>query len=139
MARRPVAAAAAAVLLVAAAGCGDDEPEADRTIDVRMVDIAFEPTTVQVTAGETVRLRFTNAGQQGHDAVVGSVTAQEELEAHIRTGAGYDYYDGDDAVLVEAGETGELVATFDEPGTTLVGCHRPGHWDAGMILTVEVT
>ncbi|HEX9992983.1 MAG TPA: plastocyanin/azurin family copper-binding protein [Acidimicrobiales bacterium] len=130
---------AAGLVAAVAPACGDDGPEADRTVEVRMVDIAFEPAAVTASAGETVRFRFANDGQQGHDAVVGPVGDQDALEAHIRSGAGYDYYDEDDAVLVEPGGTGELVVTFDEAGTTLIACHRPGHYDSGMILTVEVT
>lgn len=137
---RPLAGAlAVAVLAVVGVGCGGDEPTPDRTIEVRMVDIAFEPTAVEVARGETIRFRFTNAGQQGHDAYVGTLDDQDALEAEIRSGGGYDYYDGDTAVLVEPGRTGELVVTFDEAGTTYLGCHRPGHWDSGMVLTVEVT
>lgn len=142
MTRRPFAAPAAALLAAVAllaGGCGEDAPTPDRTVEVRMVDIAFEPTVVQARVGETVRFVFDNAGQQPHDAVVGTLEEQDEREADIRAGGGYDYYDDEDAVLVEAGRTGELVVTFDEAGTTLLGCHRPGHYDAGMVLTVEVT
>lgn len=47
---------------------------------------------------------------------------------------------GDDGgITVEPGDTGELTHTFEEAGTILIGCHEPGHYDAGMVVTVEVT
>lgn len=66
----------AAALLVLAAACGSDGPDASgdgiatpagtpespRTIEVAMVDIAFEPTALSIQAGETVKFVFTNEG-----------------------------------------------------------------------------
>ncbi len=45
----------------------------------------------------------------------------------------------DDAVTVEPGRSGSITHTFSETGTYLIGCHEPGHWEAGMKATVEVT
>ena len=46
--------------------------------------------------------------------------------------------DDADAVTVEPGESGSITTTFDESGTVLIGCHEPGHWEAGMKATVSV-
>ena len=35
-------------------------------------------------------------------------------------------------VTIAPGETLSVLARFDEPGETLIGCHQPGHWQAGM-------
>lgn len=135
---RVLLASLAAAVALGAVACGSDAPEADRTVELDMVDIAFEPTMVEVATGETVRFVFHNHGQQAHDAVAGDHDEQVALEAEIRGGAGYEYYDDEDAVLVEPGDTGELVTTFEQPGTYELGCHRPGHYDSGMIVTVQV-
>ena len=140
--RLPALAITAALLLLAA--CGDDEPATSgrggaRTIEVDMVDIAFEPTKLDVAEGETVRLVFTNRGKVTHDAFIGGRTAQAEHEADMREGGGHDHGDDDsNAVTVEPGDTAELTYTFDEPGTVEIGCHQPGHYAAGMKITVEV-
>jgi uncharacterized cupredoxin-like copper-binding protein len=39
---------------------------------------------------------------------------------------------------VAPGDTGELTYTFDEAGPLEVGCHEPGHYDAGMKIAVNV-
>ena len=45
------------------------------------------------------------------------------------------------AVTIEPGETVSVLARLDEPGETLIGCHQPGHWPAGMkgVITVVET
>jgi uncharacterized cupredoxin-like copper-binding protein len=42
------------------------------------------------------------------------------------------------AVTIEPGETVSVLARLDDPGETLIGCHQPGHWQAGMkgVITV---
>ncbi|MFO7530828.1 MAG: plastocyanin/azurin family copper-binding protein [Candidatus Limnocylindrales bacterium] len=44
-------------------------------------------------------------------------------------------------VTIGSGETVSVLARLDEPGETLIGCHQPGHWPAGMkgIITVVET
>jgi uncharacterized cupredoxin-like copper-binding protein len=140
--RRLAVVAAVLVLGIACGAEGDDEPAADRTVEVAMVDTAFEPATLAVRAGETIRFEFRNTGSVAHDAFVGDRRAQQDHEREMR-GAEDDGHDGhgggdDDALTVEAGDTGELTHTFDRRGTYEVGCHQPGHYQAGMKMTVEV-
>jgi uncharacterized cupredoxin-like copper-binding protein len=130
---RLLAAATAAALLLAACGA-DEAPKADRTIKIEMVDTAFEPLQLSVKAGETVRFVFVNLGKSDHEAVIGDEEVQTEH------GAG-GHHGGDKApnVQVPPGKSGDLVHTFDEPGSVLIGCHVPGHWQAGMRIDVTVT
>ena len=134
------------VLLLAA--CGDDStPSANdgddaRTIEIEMVDIAYEPETIQVARGETIRFVFTNDGEIAHDAYIGDAAAQDDHEAEMRESDGMDHggHGGgdEDELTVEPGETGELTHTFAESETIEIGCHQPGHYDAGMKIEVEV-
>lgn len=144
--RRSYALAVSSLLIVAAA-CGTDasprsagDGRAARTIDIAMRDIAFDPDEIDVRAGETVRLVFTNTGQVAHDAFIGDAAAQA---AHGEEMAGADGHGGhggsDDAVTVQPGQTAELTHTFDAPTELLIGCHQPGHYQAGMKTTVRVT
>lgn len=148
MRRLPLVWVAATGLLVLAA-CGDDDSATNaggdqvRTIEVEMVDIAFEPETLEVSRGETVRFVFTNTGDVAHDAFVGDEAAQADHEEEMRAGDGDEHGGGhgddtEDALTVEPGDTGELTYTFDETGALEIGCHQEGHYDAGMTITVEV-
>jgi uncharacterized cupredoxin-like copper-binding protein len=146
-----VAASAALVLLLAACGGGGEDPvrndqvpaDGIRTIEVVALDeLSFDPGTVKVEAGETIRFIVTNAGSAVHDFYVGTEDEQMAHEAEMGdTGMGMDHgADPEaDALTLEAGETDGLTVTFDEPGTVLFACHQPGHYDGGMIGTINVT
>ena len=138
---------AAGLLLLAA--CGDDDASTDastdaaRTIEIEMVDIAFEPETIQVEPGETIRFVFTNDGEIAHDAYIGDTEAQADHEAEMRDAHDDEHSghgdDDSDAITVEPGDTGELTHTFTDSDTLEIGCHQPGHYDAGMKIDIEVT
>lgn len=37
------------------------------------------------------------------------------------------------------GVAGELIYTFDDAGEMLIGCHQLAHYEAGMLVTVDVS
>jgi uncharacterized cupredoxin-like copper-binding protein len=53
---------------------------------------------------------------------------------------GHDESGGPPSVSLEPGETGEILMTFDGAWSagTIIGCHVPGHWAAGMRIDVEI-
>lgn len=140
------------ILLAAACGSTDDngtaasDSDAPRTVEIEMRDIAFTPESIDVEQGETVKFVFTNSGAVAHDAFIGDQAAQVDHEmemndagADMGDDAGHGGGDEGTAITVDPGETGELTYTFDDAGGVLIGCHQPGHYDAGMKLTVDVT
>lgn len=122
----------------------DESTAADRTVEVEMSEFAFTPEHVTVEAGETVRFVFTNTGEVAHEAVLGDMHVQQEHEAAMAESN--DHHGGESgghhgeipSVTVEPGETGEFVHTFTDAENVMLGCHLPGHWDAGMQATLEV-
>ena len=141
-----VAAFGVATLAVSACGAADsstassDSATGGRTVEIDMVDIAFQPDAIDVTRGETVMFVFSNTGHVDHDAFIGDRVAQAEHEDEMRTaGEGHDGgHGGANAVTVEPGESADLTYEFDEPGAVEIGCHQPGHYDAGMVIAVDV-
>lgn len=145
-------------LLTIAAACGSDRtsdgpqssvaasggltPDAAGTVALQMEDIKFDTTTLTVHSGQTVNFRFTNTGMVTHDAFIGDAAAQAEHDAEMAATAGtpgMSGHSGDEpAVTVEPGESATLTYTFDTPGTYEIGCHQPGHYAAGMKVTVKV-
>ena len=137
-----VAAVAASALLLAACsgGAGTGTTGEVRTVAVRMSDdMRYDPTKFDFFAGDTVRFEMTNEGSFRHEFFVGDVAAQEEHAAEMRatdgSGMGHDEPNG---VTVEPGETETLEITFDETGALQVGCHEPGHFEAGMSAPITV-
>lgn len=144
-----VATATVAALVLAA--CGADGYDATTTtaafddgtptIEVIMTDMAFTPTVVQMNAGDTIRFRFRNDGQAIHEAVIGDEAFQEEHAVEMAASADAPMnHDAEEAapLIVLPGETGEMIYTATVAGSLLIGCHQPGHWDAGMKATIDV-
>lgn len=147
------------VPVTAACGGGHDHGTAatgSRIVDVSMTDMAFSPLTFTAAAGETVTFRFRNDGKVVHEAVIGDADYQAEHSAAMMSGAtgmsgdhGMDHGSdhgmdhggtgADTAVTVKPGKTGELTYRFDKSGTMFIGCHQPGHYEAGMKATVAVS
>lgn len=122
-----------------------EDVEGAMVVEVEMVDVAFVPTTISVPAGQPIRFVFQNTGTAVHEAVIGDEHVQEEHEEAMQAGGGHDDAHGDDhhgmipSISLDPGESGELVHTFASPGSTLIGCHVPGHYAAGMVIEVEIT
>lgn len=162
---RFVAAAAFIVPTATFAGSGghghsDDvghvaEASADtRTISLSMQDNYFEPETLRVAPGETVRLVLINEGGLVHSVSIGTEHMHEErqegVEEMISHGMlsttaidhsmtsmdmgdhGMDHSAGE-VVFVAPGETAELTWTFPADGTVEFACNMPGHYDSGMM------
>jgi uncharacterized cupredoxin-like copper-binding protein len=146
---------ASAVTLVACGSDGGNDPvggsaDAPRTIEVTMTDMAFTPSDLDVTSGETVTFVFRNDGAVRHEAVFGTTAEQEAHHtemaemggAHDGMEGGTMPHDGEmtelHAAVVEPGETIEMTHTFEAAGPTMVGCHEPGHWEAGMKMDIGV-
>lgn len=146
---------ASAVTLAACGGDGGSDPvggsaDAPRTIEVTMTDMAFTPSELDVTVGETATFVFRNDGAVRHEAVFGTLAEQEAHHTEMAEMGGA--HDGMEegtmpheemtdlhSVVVEPGETIELIHTFDAAGSMMVGCHEPGHWEAGMKMDIDVT
>ncbi len=136
---RQLAVGALPVLLVLA-GCADSEPQAGddvREITVAMESFAYEPASLFVEAGTTVRFVFRNPDKVLHEAIIGDAKFQDEHEQRAKETEAH--HGGAEAVDVAPGGSEELTHSFDQPGTFLIGCHEPGHYEGGMKAEVKVT
>lgn len=133
-----------------------DAAEASRTVEVAMTEFAYEPASISVKQGETVRFVVRNAGEQVHEFNIGTASMhadhQEEMLKMMEAGVlevdtinrdmmrskGSDGHDGmmahDDpnSVLLEPGEEAEIVWTFSTDADLQFACNVPGHYESGM-------
>jgi uncharacterized cupredoxin-like copper-binding protein len=119
---------------------GDYEPgfQAERVIEVRMNDgMRFEPSTIEVRAGEVIRFEVINEGQQMHEMVLGT---SESLAEHAELMKRFPNMEHDEPYMahVEPGQTRRILWRFGESGSVAFGCLIPGHFDAGMKGVVNV-
>jgi uncharacterized cupredoxin-like copper-binding protein len=96
----------------------------------------FEPGAMTVKVGEPITFVVTNAGVIVHEFFVGTEAEQVDHAAEMAmSGMSHGH---SNALSLAPGETGSLTMTFDDVGTLLVGCHEPGHYDAGMSAGITV-
>ena len=129
--------------------------EVDRTVEIVMKDTYYEPETVSVKAGETVRFRVANKGELVHEFNIGTATmhAEHQKEMMLMVDHGvlepdkihYDRmkmdmgggktmeHDDPNSVLLEPGKSGEIVWKFTKAADLEFACNIPGHYDAGMM------
>lgn len=139
-------------------GGGSGEPgkasEVSRTINVEMHDNYYEPESIEVTPGETVRFVIENKGNLVHEFNIGTPDMheahQEEMMMMVEHGViqggtlnhdmmGMDMgnghsmkHDDPNSVLLEPGKSKEIVWKFSEEGNIEFACNVPGHYQAGM-------
>lgn len=125
-------------------GEGADPDEFDREIEVVMAEFAFDPATIEVQAGETVRFTLVNDGAVPHEFRLTTAHAAAEHIASGHEGHGDDDGEaghGHDEVVLEvaAGATDTLTVTFDEHMEfDQIACLIPGHYEAGMLGDLEI-
>lgn len=118
-----------------------DASEADRTVEVNVDDdLAFEPAEFEAGVGEVITFQISNTGSVEHEFVLGDQEAQDQMAEMMDSEEGDHAHSGEmtNAVTIHPGETAELTWRFTTEGTVLIGCHVPGHWEAGMQGEVTV-
>jgi uncharacterized cupredoxin-like copper-binding protein len=116
--------------------------KADRTVTVTMNDMSFEPSSLRVAAGETIRFAIVNKSMVDHDFTIGDESTQKEHRAEMAEMAKnstMEHHRDPNAVLVKAGETKELIWKFTRIGAFEFDCDIPGHYEAGMKGLIAVT
>lgn len=87
------------------------------SFDVSLFDLGIEPSTISLPAGATATLVVTNDGAMAHDLKVLGATGTE--------------------VLQPGGAQTIVIGPFD--ASTEAWCTIPGHKEAGMLMTIDVT
>ncbi|MDQ2102150.1 cupredoxin domain-containing protein [Azospirillum isscasi] len=136
-----------------------------RTVQITMGDNYYEPNSVQVKAGETVRFVVTNKGEFLHEFNIGTAAMhaahQKEMAVMMEHGmltptginkemANMDHsrmpgmegtsmtHDDPNSVLIEPGKARELTWKFTKNAALEFACNIPGHYESGMVGKVDV-
>jgi len=139
-----------------------DVSNVTRTFEINLYDNYYEPETLEVQAGETVKFVVKNGGELLHEFNLGTVDMHMAHQKEMRmmmdhgmltpTGMNHEMmnmdhsamgmpamkHDDPNSVLVEPGETKELVWHFHTPIAVEFACNIPGHYQAGMVGDLEV-
>ena len=124
-----------------------DDAAADSVVDdegvvvnVEMVEFGFVADVDEVPLGEPVTFRFVNSGLVPHEAMFGTNHQQEEYATAGDHGDhdGAGHHGEVTAITLDPGVTADITLEFSEPGVVWIGCHLPGHYDAGMASNFAV-
>jgi uncharacterized cupredoxin-like copper-binding protein len=143
--------------------------QVSRTMTITMRDVSYEPKTIMVRSGETIRFIVKNTGGLLHEFNLGTpemhVEHRKEMAEMLKSGmitatginhammnmdhSGMDHskmgmkmpmrHDDPNSVLVEPGKTTELVWKFTKVATLQFSCNVPDHSEAGMVGQVRFT
>jgi uncharacterized cupredoxin-like copper-binding protein len=130
------------------------EHDVHRTIELTLGDISFDSKEIVVEDGETVRFVLRNQGQLLHEFNIGTPDLHEAhqremlemFERGMMTATGTMHHmnemdhskmggmthDDPNAVLVDPGQTRELIWTFTRTARLEFACNIPGHYQSGM-------
>ncbi|WP_339853719.1 cupredoxin domain-containing protein [uncultured Nisaea sp.] len=135
-------------------GQAGDPAKVSRTIKIIMKDNYYEPKSLNILEGETVRFVVQNAGEFVHEF---NIATAEMHEAHrpemmmmfehgvlepdrinreaakaMQASMGHGMHEEPNSVLLEPGKTGEVVWTFPKKAKLEFACNIPGHYETGM-------
>jgi uncharacterized cupredoxin-like copper-binding protein len=117
--------------------------KANREVRITMKDIAFEPQSLTVKVGETIRFVVTNTGAVEHDFTLGDAATQaahrKEMAEMFEKGGEMHHEADPNAITVKSGQTAELTWRFTKAGKLEFDCNIPGHCEAGMTGVIAVT
>jgi uncharacterized cupredoxin-like copper-binding protein len=133
----------------ASTGQPDHAREARRTVEIVAVDSAFQPESVAVSAGETVRFVIRNEGELLHEFSIGTPHMHEEHRTEMQRLAdeglldatsvapGVEHAHGN-SVFIGPKQSAELTWTFGADAEIEFACNLPGHYEAGMKGAIDV-
>ena len=111
-----------------------------RELRIEMDDtMRFSPSAITVVAGEPVKLVVVNRGKLTHELVIGTAAELAHHQREMKSGSAAHHHHSDSAISVEAGQSREVVRSFDKSGELGIACFEPGHYEAGMKGTLTVS
>jgi uncharacterized cupredoxin-like copper-binding protein len=145
----------------AAIGTPGQAAQAARTVEVVMGDNYFEPEQLVIAPGETVRFVVRNEGSIVHEFNIGTPELHRRHQPEMRmmlehgmieldrihhdrmtmdmgNGHAMDHSEPN-SVLLEPGQTAEVVWRFTGADPLEFACNMPGHYESGMVGPIRLT
>jgi uncharacterized cupredoxin-like copper-binding protein len=132
-----------------------------RTINIEMHDNYFEPEALNLKEGETARFVVTNKGEFVHEFNIATAAMHEthgpEMQMMVDHGVlepdrinwdaakkmqetmGHGMHMEGNSILLEPGQTGELIWKFPKHASLEFACNIPGHYDSGMMGDIKLS
>lgn len=134
--------------------------EVTRTIEVSLKDSFYDPESINVKAGETIRFKIRNDGDLVHEFAIATaemhIAHRPAMEMMVEHGIlhadyidhkaakamqkymGHGMHDEPNSLLLEPGKSGEIVWKFPANGKLEFACNVPGHYEGGMVGEIKL-
>ena len=134
--------------------------EVNKTIEIKMYDNYFEPNVLIIKKGETIKFIVYNYGEFVHEFNIATkemhLKHQSEMmrmvENEILLANRIDKkkmkelskkdhsmsHSHSNSVLLEPNQSGEIIWKFNTDANLEVACNVPGHYEAGMIASINL-
>jgi len=130
-------------------GEAGDPAKVDRVIEVSMDEMKYDPKSITVAEGETIKFVVRNDGKLVHEFNLGTKAIWDdhkgEMQKMMKSGMmtpkkldhakmmeGGMMHDDPNTAMLEPGETAEVIWTFGEATEMGFACNVPGHREGGM-------
>ena len=132
-----------------------DPNKVDRIVNIKMYDNYYEPKSIKVKKGETIKFVVQNLGEIVHEYNIATkemhIKHQPEMERLVEHGillgdkidmvkmkemSKKDHslsHSHSNSVMVEPKKTGEIIWKFSKNIDLEMACNVPGHYQAGMV------
>ena len=127
---------------------------------MNLYDNYYEPENLVIAAGETIRFVLINEGQLVHEfnlataemharhqdemmmmvdhGILEADKINEDMMSMTMDDGQTMSHDHPNSVLLEPGDTAEIIWTFNGEARLEFACNVPGHYDSGMVGEIEV-
>jgi uncharacterized cupredoxin-like copper-binding protein len=132
-----------------------------KIVVVKMYDNYYEPESLSVQEGQTVRFVIQNKGTLVHEFNIATAAMHRahapEMEMMMQHGVlepdkinwaaakkmqkdmGHGMHDEPNSALLEPGKSAEIVWTFSGNADLEFACNVPGHYDSGMVGKIKLS
>ena len=137
-----------------------DPDKIDRIINIKMYDNYYEPNTIKVKKGETIKFVVQNLGEMVHEYNIATkemhINHQPEMQKLVEHGillvdkidmkkmkemSKKDHslsHSHSNSIMLEPKKTGEIIWKFSKNLDLEMACNVPGHYQVGMVGKIVV-
>lgn len=119
-------------------GAPGDAAKATRTVTIKASEIAYDVSSLNVKAGETILFVLENDGTQDHELGVGDAAFFEAHAKMMEQMPGMTHA-MPNMVQAKPGAKAQFAWTFTKAGSFKFECSMPGHAALGMSGTIVVS
>jgi uncharacterized cupredoxin-like copper-binding protein len=94
----------------------------------------YDPSVIEVKAGQALRFVIINAGTLRHEFLIGTPVQHEDHETEMGESEGHGGQHGGNlpGLSVAPGDEQDFTYTFPAEEELIFACHEPEHFEAGM-------